>query len=204
MQASLSINGFAKLTGVSRETLDRLEAYVRLLASWNRRINLVSRSTIGDVWRRHILDSAQLFPLIPKQARSLVDLGSGAGLPGLVLAIMGVPEAHLIESDIRKTVFLREAARVTQTPVTIHPVRIDRVIPFAADVITARGLTSLAELVALSAPFRRPKTISLFLKGRTAADELTNTDKMCHIRVDRRPSLSDPSGSILRLESIAP
>jgi len=201
---SLGINGFAKLTSVSRETLSRLEAYVALLTSWSRRINLVSRSTIGDVWRRHILDSAQLFPLIPKRARSLVDLGSGAGLPGLVLAIMGIPEVHLIESDTRKAVFLREAARITNTTVTIHATRIDRVTPFVADVITARALASLSELVALSAHFRGQHTISLFLKGRSAPEELTNTAKMCHIRIDCQPSLTDPSGSILRLEAITP
>jgi len=204
MQPSLGINGFAKLTSVSRETLGRLEAYVALLTSWNRRINLVGRSTIGDIWRRHILDSAQLFPLIPKKARSLVDLGTGAGLPGLVLAIMGIPEVHLIESDARKAIFLREAARVTNTIVTIHATRIDRVSPFVADVVTARALASLSDLLALSAPFRGQHTISLFLKGQSAEEELTNTTKMCHIRIDRQPSLTDPSGSILRLEAITP
>ena len=83
----------------------RLEAYVALLAAWNRRINLVGANTLGDVWRRHILDSAQLFPLLPEKTRIVVDLGSGAGLPGLVLAVMGVPEVHLIESDQRKAAF---------------------------------------------------------------------------------------------------
>ena len=201
MRPSLGISGFAKLTTVSRETLERLGRYVDLLTAWNRRINLVGRGTIGDVWRRHILDSAQLYPLIPTRAQTLVDLGSGAGLPGLILAIMGVPEVHLVESDTRKVVFLREALRVTGTNATIHATRIDRVAPFTADIITARGLTSLEELIEMSQPFRGPKTISLFLKGRTVEEELTDTVKMWNMRIDRQPSLTDDSGSILRLEA---
>jgi len=202
MRPSLEINGFAKLTSVSRETLDRLKDYVDLLMAWNRRINLVGRDTIGDVWRRHILDSAQLFSLIPAKARTLVDLGSGAGLPGLVLAIMGTPEVHLIESDQRKVIFLREALRITNTRAILHPTRIDRVAPFAADVITARALAPLSELIELSQRFCGPRTISLFLKGRKIEQELTDTVKMWNMRIDRQPSLTDASGCILRLEAL--
>jgi 16S rRNA (guanine527-N7)-methyltransferase len=201
MGPSLGINGFQRLTSVSRETLDQLKDYVDLLTAWNRRINLVGRETIGDVWRRHILDSAQLFPLIPPKARSLVDLGSGAGLPGLVLAIMGVPEVHLIESDQRKVVFLREALRVTSARAVIHPIRIDRVPSFMTDVITARALAPLSELLKISQRFRGPKTISLFLKGRRVEQELTDTVKMWNMRIDRQPSLTDELGCILRLEA---
>jgi 16S rRNA (guanine527-N7)-methyltransferase len=199
----LGMGGFAKLTNVSRETLDRLAKYVELLTSWNRRINLVGRDTIGDVWRRHILDSAQLFPLVPREARSLVDLGSGAGLPGFVLAIMGVPEVHLIESDGKKAVFLREALRVTGAPAIVHAQRIDRVSGFAADIVTARALAPLPELLAISERFLGRSTICLFLKGRMVDEELTDAAKAWHIRVDRQPSLTDPSGCILRLEAIA-
>jgi 16S rRNA (guanine527-N7)-methyltransferase len=195
--------GFAKLTDVSRETLDRLAKYVELLNSWTRRINLVGRDTLGDVWRRHILDSAQLFPLIPREARRLVDLGSGAGLPGLVLSIMGVPEVHLIESDGRKAVFLREAVRVTGAPAIIHAQRIDRVPAFAADVVTARALAPLSELLAISERFLGPQTVCLFPKGRMVEEELTEAAKAWHMRLDRQPSLTDPSGCILRLEAIA-
>lgn len=199
----LGPSGFVKITDVSRETLDRLSAYASLLIAWNRRINLVGRNTIGDLWRRHLLDSAQLFPLIPREARSLVDLGSGAGLPGIVLAIMGVPDVHLIEADTRKAVFLREAVRVTKASATIHATRIDRVPRFSADVVSARALAPLPALMEVSQRFLGPRTVCLFLKGRTVEEELTEASKAWHMQVYRQPSLADPSGCILRLEAIA-
>jgi 16S rRNA (guanine527-N7)-methyltransferase len=134
---------FAAETGVSRETLARLEAYAALLLAWNRRVNLVGRGTEEDLWRRHMLDSAQLHPLIPAGARTLVDLGSGAGFPGLVLAILGGPHVHLVESDQRKAVFLREAARVTGAAAMVHAIRIEAAPPLAADIVTARALAPL-------------------------------------------------------------
>jgi 16S rRNA (guanine527-N7)-methyltransferase len=201
--APLSAEGFRKIIGVSRETHDHLQIFVALLKSWNRRINLVGRDTIGDIWRRHILDSAQLFHLIPPKTRTLVDLGSGAGLPGLILSIMGVPQVHLIESDGRKAVFLREAIRVTGAPAIVHSTRIDRVTPFAADVITARALAPLPELLRISEQFRGRHTICLFLKGRMVEEELTEATKTWHMQIYRQPSLTDASGSILRLEAIA-
>src|SRR5215213_13399 len=108
----LTPEGLTALVPVSRETVERLGVYLDLLRRWQRTINLVAASTLADPWRRHILDSAQLIRFVPGDAARLVDLGSGAGLPGLVLAIMGLPDVHLIESDRRKAAFLREAARV--------------------------------------------------------------------------------------------
>ena len=201
-RSPLGPEGFAKLAHVSRETLERLTAYVELLKAWNRRINLVGRDTIGDVWRRHIQDSAQLFPLIPAKARTLVDLGSGAGLPGLILAIMGVPEVHLIESDQRKAVFLREAVRLTAAPAVVHAQRIDRVPAFAADIVTARALAPLPELLEICERFLGNRTICLFPRGRMVEEELTILGEAWNIRLDRHPSLTDPSGCILRLEAV--
>lgn len=199
----LTAESFAKLTNVSRETLDRLCIYVDLLKSWNRRINLVGRNTIGDVWRRHILDSAQLYPLIPPQSRSLVDLGSGAGLPGLVLSIFGVANCHLIDSDGRKAAFLREAIRLTNADATVHLARLDRAKAPPADVVTARALAPLSELMRISQHFLKPGGVCLFLKGRNVEEELTELAKQWKIPIERRPSLSDPLGSIIRLEAIA-
>jgi 16S rRNA (guanine527-N7)-methyltransferase len=199
----LGPGGFQKLTNVSRETLDRLIRYVELLTAWNARINLVGRNTLGDVWRRHILDSAQLYPHIPQGTRLLIDLGSGAGLPGLILSILGVPEVHLIESDARKAVFLREAARVTGAPAAVHALRIDRAKPLVAQVVTARALAPVAELLEISERFRTPDTICVFLKGENVQEELTEAVKQWNMTAHQSPSLSDPSGCILRLENIS-
>ena len=107
--------------------MGRFEAYAALIVKWQKAINLVGPKTLADIWRRHFLDSAQLWSLIPPGARILVDLGSGAGLPGLVLALLGFPEVHLVESDRRKAVFLRESARELGLKVTVHAARAEAV-----------------------------------------------------------------------------
>ena len=140
MAALLTPQEFQVAADVSRETLDKLTAYVDLLRKWQRSINLVSAPSLADVWRRHILDSAQLLKLAPEHSRSWLDLGSGAGLPGLVVAMLGMPNVHLVESDKRKCAFLREAARVAGVQVRIHNCRIDTM---TSDWLTSR-LTTLA------------------------------------------------------------
>jgi 16S rRNA (guanine527-N7)-methyltransferase len=199
----LGADGFAAEFAVSRETLARLEAYVALLAQWSLRINLIGRETLADPWRRHILDSAQLLPLLPGSAASLLDLGSGAGLPGLVLAILGAPGVQLAEADVRKCAFLREAARATGTEVRIHNARIEAIRPFAADVVTARALAPLDRLLDLAAPFLGPQSLCLFLKGARAEDELTLARRRWTMSVSAFPSRSDRRGSVLHLERIA-
>ena len=182
---------------VSRETLDRLAVYLELLQRWQRRINLVGAATLADPWRRHILDSGQLWRLWPPGARVLADLGSGAGLPGLVLAILGAPVTHLIESDRRKAAFLREAARACGVDVTVHASRLEDVPPLQADVITARALAPLPVLLGLAERHAKPGTVCLFLKGRTAANELTAARETWTMNLAREPSLSDPEGQIV-------
>jgi len=198
----LGAAGFARISGVSRETLDRLTAYVELLGQWNRRINLVSANTMGDVWRRHILDCAQLAKHLPRNTRVVVDLGSGAGLPGLVLAAMGVPEMHLVESDLRKSAFLREAARIMDVPVTLHPERIEKVASFPADAVVARACANISQLIDYSERFLSPKTFCLFLKGESAGEELRDAQAAWAMTVETIPSLSDPSGKIVKLSAI--
>jgi 16S rRNA (guanine527-N7)-methyltransferase len=192
------------LLAVSRETVDRLQTYLDLLARWQQRINLVGPSTLEDPWRRHIVDCGQLWRLWPENARSLVDLGSGAGLPGLVLAIMGAPEVHLVESDQRKAAFLREAARECGVAATIHAGRAETVPPLAADLVTARALAPLSELLRLAERHVHPGTTCLFLKGRTAASELTRAREAWTMRVASVGSLSDPEGQILLISEIRP
>jgi 16S rRNA (guanine527-N7)-methyltransferase len=202
-ESPLGPEGFARLFPVSRETLDRLEAYAALLIRWSARINLVGRETLPDLWRRHILDSGQLKSFIPENARSVIDLGSGAGFPGLVLAIIGTPGVELVEADSRKSAFLREAARVTGTDVTIRPCRIQAVPPHPVDVVTARALAPLDLLLGLAAPFLADRTECLFLKGERAEDELTLARKHWTMTAALCQSVSDPRGVILRLQQVA-
>jgi 16S rRNA (guanine527-N7)-methyltransferase len=192
-----------RLLNVSRETLGRLQAYVDLLQKWQRRINLVSATTLPLVWQRHIVDSAQLAHYLPADAAEIVDLGSGAGLPGLILAIVAERPVHLIESDARKCAFLREAARITGARVKVHRSRAEDLPSWPADVLTARALAPLPRLLELGEGFIDPnRTVCLFLKGREAEQELTDSAKHWNMRVERFASLSDPSGSILRLSGV--
>lgn len=206
---ALDAAGFAAATGVSRETRTRLESYADLLIRWNRTINLVAGPTLPDLWSRHMLDSAQLLPLLPPpppdRPRVLLDLGSGAGFPGLVLAILGAGRVHLVEADRRKAAFLREVARATGTPVTLHPCRLEALAPFAADVVTARGFAPLRRLLPLAAPFLRPAKpgapggVALLLKGRTAQAELTDAAETWHMQCEVFPSRTESAAQILRL-----
>lgn len=202
MPEPLTPEGFRQRTNVSRETLDRLRRYAELLLKWQNRINLVGRSTLADLWRRHMLDSAQLRPLLPPDVRVLVDLGSGAGFPGLVLAILGVPEVHLIESDARKAAFLREVSRETAAGATVHAVRIESAPPLTADAVTARALAPLAALLDHAGRFATERTVLLFPKGRDAVKELTGMPKATKMQVDSVPSITDDSGAILRITGL--
>jgi 16S rRNA (guanine527-N7)-methyltransferase len=188
---------------VSRETHLRLEAYVALLLRWNRTINLISRRDEAQIWTRHIHDSLGLLPLLPPGFSHAIDLGSGAGLPGLVLAIATNRPFHLVEADQRKAAFLREAARTTGAPATIHNSRIEASSPPLAPVITARALAPLVQLLAWSAPLLLPGGICIFPKGRTAADELTQARAQWQMQVDITASTLDPSACILTVSEIA-
>jgi 16S rRNA (guanine527-N7)-methyltransferase len=202
VSAPLGPEAFAERAAVSRETLERLVAYADLLTRWSARINLVGRDTLPDLWRRHILDSAQLYPLVPKAAQNLLDLGSGAGLPGLVMAILGVPGVELVEADTRKSAFLREAARITGAKVTIRPCRIQAVPAHPADIVTARACAPLDRLLDLAEPFLAPGTICLFPKGERFAEELTLARKGWTMSLSVEQSLSDRRGVILRLQQV--
>jgi 16S rRNA (guanine527-N7)-methyltransferase len=190
------------LLDVPRETLDRLEAYLDLLARWQQRINLVGSATLTDPWRRHIVDCGQLWRHVPGNALRLADLGSGAGLPGLVLAMMGAPDVHLVESDQRKAVFLREAARACDVTVTVHAGRIETVAGLAAGVLTSRALAPLSQLLGLAERHVQQGTTCLFLKGRNAGRELTDAQRNWTMKASSAPSLSDPEGRVLILREI--
>lgn len=183
-------------------TMVRLDAYAALLTKWQARINLIAPNTVPELWTRHILDSAQLWPLIEGRAGPLLDLGSGAGFPGLVLAIMGRSDVTLVEADRRKAAFLQEAARVTETKVSIQACRIEALAPIRAGIVTARALASLDSLLHYAQPYADESTLYLFLKGERAEDELTTARKRWKMSFDKVPSLTNPHGVVLRLEGV--
>ena len=192
----------AKGLDVSRETLERLQVYNMLLHKWQRAINLVSRQSLDDSWQRHFLDSGQLFRLLPGEANSMLDIGSGAGFPGMVLAIMGARNVELVESDERKCLFLREVSRETSTDVTVTNERIEKLSPKTVDVLTSRACAPLDVLLGYARPYLGPSTICLFPKGRTVQDELTTAQKRWNIRYTLHQSVSDSAARIVRLEGI--
>ena len=190
--------------GVSRETLGRLETMVETLLRWQKAINLVGRATLDDVWTRHILDSAQLAPMIPKEAKSLVDLGSGAGFPGLVLAALRPElEVTLIEADARKSAYLGEAARKMGLPRQPRIVisRIEAAPPAKADVVTARALAPLGQLLAWADRHRGSPAICLFHKGKGWQAELTEATQDWDIECTPQTSETDSDAVILRIGS---
>ena len=200
MTAPLSPEEFRQIADVSRETCDKLRAYVRHLTAWQDRINLVSSASLVDVWRRHVFDSAQLYPHLPQPCDRLVDLGSGAGFPGLVLAVIGLRGVRLVESNGRKCAFLRHVARELDVPVTIHRRRIEEMPAVPAHCVTARGCAPLPRLIKLAARFCDADTRCLFLKGAGVAKEIAAVG--ASLPIARIPSLSATSGTVLRIDGL--
>ncbi len=193
---------------VSRETGEKLTLLVAELTRWQRAKNLVGPATLDHVWTRHIADSLQLFFLEP-EAQQWLDIGSGAGFPGLVIALM-LPDVsgarvHCVESNARKCAFIRHAARVTGAPVDVHNARIEDVLrdfTGKVDVVTARALAPLSQLLVWSAPLLTSGAIGLFPKGDNAAAELTEARKSWKFDVETMPSRTDSRGQILRIRSL--
>ena len=196
---------FATKTGVSRETLARLKAYADILVDWNSRHNLVAKSTLPDLWRRHFWDSAQLAPLIPQGARTLADLGSGAGFPGLVLAAM-LPDlaVTLHEATTKKCAFLRLAAERMGITVTVQNARLEGLPLSQFDVVTARALAPLPQLLDYAQNFVGPNSVCLFLKGQNVVAELTQAHKYRRIIAFQVPSQTDPLAAIVVVRELGP
>jgi len=186
---------------VSRESADRLEAYVGLLLLWQKRINLIGPSTREDIWTRHIADALQLLRLMPEDTKVIADLGSGAGIPGLVLAIARPIEAHLFESNLKKGAFLREAARQAGARAQVHSIRIEAAGPMAAQIrvqaVTARALAPLPKLIDYAESFLENGAIGYFHKGQDVDAELTDATKSWKMQVEKHPSMTDSRGVIL-------
>ncbi|HEY3637760.1 MAG TPA: 16S rRNA (guanine(527)-N(7))-methyltransferase RsmG [Rhizomicrobium sp.] len=204
--ASFGPEEFRQNANVSRETLARLKLFVALLEDWNAPHNLVSSASLSDVWRRHIWDSAQLADLIPPSATSLVDLGSGAGFPGLVLGLLlqGRPgfRAVLYESTRKKCEFLAAAAERLGIVAEIRNSRMEEAGAEAFDLVTARACAPLPKLLLYAQAFQAHDTLNLFLKGQSVGEELTEAHKSWNMEVEERPSRSDPSGTILLIRNL--
>ncbi len=210
---------FAQAFGVSGEVTDRLAIYDTVLRQWQRTINLVAPSTLDTVWHRHFADSAQLLGLAP-QARTWIDLGSGAGFPGLVIAILlaetitagalSTPRVTLIESNTRKCAFLREVVRQTdvtaRVSVDILSTRIEAAATQASlvgpEVVTARALAPLERLLGLAAPLFAPWTKGLFLKGRDVAAELERAEKVWNFKTEVIPSRTEADAHIVAVHHL--
>lgn len=195
---------FAAASNVSRETLAKLKVYAGLLEDWNARHNLVSESSLPDLWQRHILDSAQLVPLIPDGAKTLADLGSGAGFPGLVLAVLlaGRVNVSLFEATKKKCEFLQAVATRLALDVAIRNERMEAAKPEAFDVVTARACAPLTKLLGYAQYFAGKSTVCLFLKGQSVDAELTEAGKFWRMKTIKHPSQTHEKSAILEITKL--
>lgn len=191
---------------VSRETSDRLEIYLGLLKKWSAKINLVAPATLKDAETRHFEDSLQVANLCPHGAKTWVDLGSGGGFPGAVVAIAladkGV-EVTLVESDQRKATFLRTVSRETKTPFKIIAKRIEDVNPLGADVVSARALAPLGMLLAFAERHAAQNGTSLFMKGANWRDEVLDAEKKWRFTCEVHKSVTHPDAAVLEIGGLS-
>ena len=201
----VSEENFASAFDVSRETIAQLAQFERLLRKWNPAINLVSRATLGDLWHRHFADSAQIYQHVDEKHTSWLDFGSGAGFPGLVVAVLAKENrpdlaVTLVESDHRKAAFLLTVANTLGLNVSVKIGRIEEMGGESADVISARAVASLEQLLIWAHPHAHDSTVLLFPKGISYESELTAARKHWHIEAKVIPSVTDSGAVILRIE----
>lgn len=197
------------LPDVSHETFQKLVSYEETLKKWQKKINLVSNNTIDTTWERHFVDSIQMYNLIPQGTTNLADFGSGAGFPGLVLALLStennnVFDVTLIESDLRKTLFLKEVARINSINVEIVNKRIEKTEYCLYDVVTARALASLDLLFKYSAPFLKENSKLIFLKGQSYKEEIAEAKKNWVFDCEEQKSITNPESVILTITNLKP
>ncbi len=196
--------GFASRTGATAAQMAELEQFQAMLIDWNDRMNLVSAGSLAEFWPRHALDSAQLLGIVPG-ARTWVDIGAGAGFPGLVLAILLKGEAgakvHLVESVAKKCRFLEAVADALGLPAQVHNDRAEN-LALKADVVTARAVAPLGRLLGFAKPYLAKSAIGLFPKGRGADAEIADARQAWRFTCNIVPSLSDPEGRILKVEGL--
>ena len=193
---------------VSRETIADLEAFSKMVAKWTPKINLIAHSTVDQIWDRHIVDSVQLYRFVPKELQKWVDIGSGGGFPGIVMALLGKekhPDAKfvLIESDQRKATFLRAAARELNLSAEVIAQRIEETTPQNADVVSARALSALSGLLAQTSRHLKHDGLALLHKGRQANQEVADAGKIWSFALEDHASITDPEARILAIRRIS-
>lgn len=204
----MSVAALLRTRSVSRETLERLELYEALLRKWNPAINLVAKSTLADVWDRHVLDSAQLFDLADEGWKTWADLGSGGGFPGLVIAILAAqynPDATvtLVESDQRKSAFLATVVRDTGLTAKILVDRIENIAPLNADIVSARALASLDVLLKYAKQHVATDGLALFPKGGNQQDEIAQAIEKWQFSYEQPKSITDADAVILAVRGVS-
>ena len=203
-----SYNDFCLYQDVSRETFEKFSIYYQTLIKWQNSINLISKNTIERVWERHFLDSAQLYNITKEIDGNIIDFGSGAGFPGLILAMMGNKKIHLVESDQKKCTFLREVSMLSETNVTVHQNRIEDLEYFDVELITARALAPLNKLIDYAEAFTKNSSTNqklpklLFLKGKSYKKEISELGKRISFSIEEFESITDKFGKILYINKI--
>ena len=204
---TLALDPFLAERNVSRETEGRLLVFVDLLGKWTQKINLISKSTASDIWRRHILDSVQIYDFAPNKFSLWLDIGSGGGLPGVVVAALAAqfePGARIvmIESDQRKAAFLRTALRELGLGGDVLANRIDAMAPMGADVLSARALAPLDQLLAFTERHLKPGGTAIFPKGKTVDQEIADASTNWLFQIEKHASMTDADARILTIKDI--
>ena len=191
---------------VSRESFDRIQILAKLILDWQKHINLISATTLPELWKRHILDSVQLIPLIPDQVTAIADLGSGAGFPGLVLAATQTATVHLYEANAKKAAFLSEALRQMKCPGVVHrerlePLKTPNKMP-KVQLVTARAFAPLSLLLSLAEPFMVAGAQALLHKGQDVDKELSEAAKLWSMQYSKVTSVTDSQSVILMVKEL--
>ena len=199
-QDSFTSVEFRRIFSTSEEVISNLKEFEKILLTWNENMNLISKSTLSNIWWRHIADSAQICKFFSNKSKVLIDLGAGAGFPGLVLSIMGFPEVHLVESVGKKANFLKHVIDKLNLNADVHHSRIEELKPLKVDIVTARALASLNKLLHLSGKFVGDKTLQFYFKGDKYNIELEEAKKKWAIDFKSYKSFTNPTSRIIEIK----
>ncbi|MFN7038785.1 MAG: 16S rRNA (guanine(527)-N(7))-methyltransferase RsmG [Alphaproteobacteria bacterium] len=203
MEKILNLLEKYEIKDVSRETIQNLIQYVDLLTKWTNAINLISQNTTNEIWERHIIDSIQLVRFLPNKEITVTDLGSGAGLPGLVISLCGISKMYLIESDKRKSIFLQEAAKLSSKEIHIINERIENIkVDWSTDILTSRALAPLHKLLDFSKNYISKKSKLLFLKGENLEKEIIYAKEFYEFEYKLHNSLTNKNSWIIEITNL--